>query len=71
VLSVSALSHNQSYAILRDAAVEAAAQRGLAAEKDAEARRQVSRTEKVEAALRQVRTCHNYSLLGTALSRVY
>lgn len=70
MLSVSRYTDNQSYAVLRDAAVEAAAQRGLAAEKDAEARRQVGRTEKVEAALRQVRTCHNYSLLNTALSRV-
>ena len=71
MLTVSTYSDNQSYAILRHAAVEAAAQRGLAAEKDAEARRQVSRTEKVEAALRQVRSCHNYSLLDTALPRVY
>lgn len=64
-LSTGTLSDNKPYLYLGITAVEAAAQRGLAAEKDVEVRRQVCKTEKVEAALTQVRVGHNHWKLDT------
>ena len=58
-LSFRTPSDKNKYLYLGITAVEAAAQRGLAAEKDVEVRRQVGKTEKVEAALRQVRAGYN------------
>ena len=56
LLSVYDLSDNCLSSTIFTTAVEASAQRTLAAEKDVEVRRQVHKTEKVETALQKVRT---------------